>query len=164
MGQMRFYAPMPDKLLPHAVDLAYVAGLEAIPWFSRNTLCDNVLTIDRVVSESGNLYIPWSIPGIGERVLSTCTLMEREAPYCLATELARGTLHRARALAAEMAAEDRVIPTPIDELFRQALRAFIAATSGSVTAQDSAFQRILAAPESFVFVLFCLFVFTRLLK
>ena len=36
MGQMRFYAPMPDKLLPHAVDLAYVAGLEAIPWYSRN--------------------------------------------------------------------------------------------------------------------------------
>ena len=94
MGQMRFYAPTPKKLLPHAVELAYVAGLEAIPWYSRNSLADDVLTIDRVVSESGNLYIPWSIPGIGDRVLSTCTLMERDAPYCLATELAHCDIKR----------------------------------------------------------------------
>ncbi len=44
MGQMRFYAPTPEKLLPHAVELAYVAGLEAIPWYSRNSLADDVLT------------------------------------------------------------------------------------------------------------------------
>ncbi len=93
MGQLRFHAPSPEKLLPHAAELAYLAGLEAIPWRSHNQLADGILTLERSISESGNLYIPWNIPRIGQRVLSTCTLMERERPYTLVTELARGTLH-----------------------------------------------------------------------
>ena len=43
MGQMRFYAPTPDALLPHAVAQAYIAGIEAIPWHSCNRWTDGML-------------------------------------------------------------------------------------------------------------------------
>ncbi len=148
MGQLRFYAPTSEKLLPHAVALAYVAGLEAIPWYSHNSLADGVLTIDRVMAESGNLYIPWYIPGIGERVLSTCTLMERDAPYCLVTELARGTLHRVRSRVAEMEFEGGLIPDPVNVLLRQALAAFIVASTAAPGTQQAAHETILLASQA----------------
>ncbi len=148
MGQMRFYAPTPEKLLPHAVELAYLAGLEAIPWRSCNHFSDTVLTLERSISESGNLYIPWDIPGIGQRVLSTCTLMEREQPYDLATELARGTLHRVRTLVADMEAQGQVVSQDIRARLREATSALIRATTSSSTAADDAEQTILIASEA----------------
>ena len=71
MGQMRFYAPAPETLLPHAVAQAYLAGIESIPWRSRNRWTDGVLCIERdeSISESGTLHIPWDVPGLGQRVL-----------------------------------------------------------------------------------------------
>ena len=101
MGQMRFHAPPPEQLLPHAVEQAYLAGVEGIPWHCCNTWSNGILSLHRAVSESGTLSIPWDVPGHGPRVLSTCTLMERDRPYGLVIELARGTLHRARSLVAE---------------------------------------------------------------
>ena len=148
MGQLRFHAPSPEKLLPHAAELAYLAGLEAIPWRSHNQLADGILTLERSISESGNLYIPWNIPRIGQRVLSTCTLMERERPYTLVTELARGTLHRARALVAEMEAQGRVIPEATHTALHEATAALIRATTGSETATADAEYTILIASES----------------
>ena len=138
MGQMRFYAPKSESLPCSAVELAYLAGLEAIPWHSCNSLCDDILTIARTGSESGNLYIPWHVPGIGQRTLSTCTLMERERPYCLFTELARGTVHRARSMAADIDASGDQLSSAADQLLRAALAAFLAATVDSVDRQTSA--------------------------
>ena len=57
-------------------------------------------------------------------MLSTCTLMERDEPYCLATELARGTLASSTGVGRQKwSREDHDIPEPIDELLRQALSA-----------------------------------------
>lgn len=148
MGQMRFYAPKPEMLLPHAVELAFVAGLEAIPWRSTNSYDDHIMTIERSITESGNLYMPWLVPGIGQRTLSSCTLMEREDPYDLATELARGTLHRARSLAAEMEAQGRSIPEPARDLIRQSTSAMITATTTTPSDQEAAQQSILLASRA----------------
>ncbi len=148
MGQMRFHAPTPEKLLSHAVELAYLAGLEAVPWRSCNRFSDHLLTLDRSISESGNLYIPWNIPGIGQRVLSTCTLMEREQPYDLGTEIARGTLHRARALVADMQTQGLTIPEEIRTQLRAALSALLRATTSAPTAADDAQRTILIASEA----------------
>ncbi len=148
MGQMRFHAPTPEKLLPHAVESAYVAGLEAVPWRSHNTIAHNILTIDRTVSESGSLYIPWNVPEIGQRVLSTCTLMERDKPYCLTTELARGTLHRARALVAEMQSTETDIPEAAATLLAQAVREFITATTRPDDAEAAGCQTIQLAAHA----------------
>ncbi|MBM4094184.1 MAG: hypothetical protein FJ276_32975 [Planctomycetes bacterium] len=145
MGQMRFFAPSPDELLPHAVELAYLAGVEGVPWRSRNQWCDGVLQISRSVSESGNLFVPWNVPGHGHRVLSTGTLMERSEPYCLVTELARGTLSRARCLATELDANNLAVPDDARSLLQSALAALIRATTAARGPDDDAALAIAAA-------------------
>jgi hypothetical protein len=96
MGQMRFLAPQHEFVAPDAVDRAYLAGIEGIPWLSRNTWERDTIIIDRAIRESGCFHIPWNVDGFGECVLSTTSLMERRQPYHLPVELARGTLNRLR--------------------------------------------------------------------
>ena len=150
MGQMRFHAPPPEQLLPHAVEQAYLAGIEGIPWHCCGTWSNGILSLHRAVSESGNLSIAWDVPGHGPRVLSTCTLMERDEPYGLITELARGTLHRARSLVAEREAAG--IPVADDVAAR--LQAASAALIRSITAasDDEARRAIQLAMDTIVAV------------
>jgi hypothetical protein len=128
MGQMRFYAPTPEKLPPHAIQRAYLAGIEAIPWQSSSQFVDNVLTLERDIEESGNLYIPWTISGVGELTLSTCSLMERMEPYHLPLELARGTLNRARNIASEMANAGLMVNDSINTHLKEAMKLFVRAS------------------------------------
>jgi len=93
---MRFITPQPERLPAKAVERAYLAGMEGVPWLSRNSVSSGVLCFDRDTSDSGNLYIPWLVEGEGELMLSTASLMERAAPYHLPVELARGCLNRLR--------------------------------------------------------------------
>jgi hypothetical protein len=96
MGLMRFVVPDRQALPADAVERAYMTGLDEIPWQSRTEWTDNGLVIRRVEHDSGNFHVPWHVPGWGELTLGTACLMEREAPYHLAVELARGTVHRLR--------------------------------------------------------------------
>ncbi len=96
MGQLSFFVPQRDRLQPGTVERAYTAGMECIPWHGKNVMNDNHLVIDRHVDESGCLYIPWLVEGHGEMIVSTTSLMERDEPYNLPVELARGTLNRIR--------------------------------------------------------------------
>ena len=78
-----------------------MAGLDCLPTVllgkcGRATAC---LRLERDSHESGNVYIPWQVEGHGELLLSTATLMERDRPYHLAVELARGTVNRLRSKA-----------------------------------------------------------------
>ncbi len=145
MGQMVFYAPTSDSLPPHALEQAYLAGVEAIPWRSCNRWSDGTLCLERSVSESGSLHILWLVPGHGQRVLSTCTLMERSEPYHLATELARGTLHRARTLVAESAAQQVAVPERIERWMAEAVAAFIEAATVPSAADGAAARSIARA-------------------
>ena len=96
MGLLRFLVPSPEQLPPEALQRAYVAGMDGIPWECRRSYEGGVLTIERDVRESGNLYLPWLVPGFGELALCTASLMDRERPYHVTVELARGTLNRLR--------------------------------------------------------------------
>ncbi len=138
MGQMRFYAPTPEKLQPHMVQRAYLAGIEAIPWQSSNRFIDGVLTLERDIQESCNLYIPWTIPGLGEITLSTSSLMERDTPYHLPLELARGTLNRARNLASDMKTAGLLTSDSIDEQLQQAVKLFVRASIRKDDAEPAA--------------------------
>ncbi len=143
MGQMRFLAQPPEKYPPCAFQLAYLAGQEAIAWPSYNQFRDGTLTLERSASESGHLYIPWSSPGIGQRVLSTCSLMERELPYQLPVELARGTLHRARTLVAAIESQQLSVPSDTSAKLENCLQSFIQAVteSANATAADESTAR-----------------------
>ncbi|MGE0756825.1 MAG: endo-1,4-beta-xylanase [Pirellulaceae bacterium] len=108
MGQMRFVAARQEAIPPDAVERAYLAGMEGIPWRSRNWWTDvdeesgpGEFILQRDASDSGNLYIPWCVEGFHELVLSTGSLMERDRPYRLPLELARGTVNRIRNQVAE---------------------------------------------------------------
>jgi hypothetical protein len=144
MGQMRFFSPDPNKLTAVAVDRAYLAGIEGIPWSSRNILHQQHLILERPLQESGNLFILWAVDGYGEFVLSTASLMESEKSYHLPIELARGTLNRLRALAAEAPVQGWSVPGPLEEKVGAACRAFVEA----VTLQDKPKQAAVLAETS----------------
>lgn len=101
MGAMRFQVVPPGRLSADDAQRAYLAGPDFSPWRSRATLQADVLCVERAVSESGNLHVPWRVEGHGALMLTTATLIEREKPYNLAVELARGTLNRVRLQLAE---------------------------------------------------------------
>lgn len=134
MGQMRFLVPFAEQLPEEAVERAYLAGMEGIPWRSRNswTVPNSQFVIDRGTSDSGNLFVPWKLPGGGEVCLSTASLMERPEPYHLPLELARGTLNRLRNQAADWQTMGLAIPTEFLEEMRKITAIFAqAATSGT---------------------------------
>src|SRR5690606_31364941 len=74
----------------------HMIGFEELPWFSSVFISENQLVIQRVETESGAVCIPWQVADRGELLLATSTLMERDTPYFLEVELARGMVHRLR--------------------------------------------------------------------
>lgn len=137
MGQMRFLAPRQEQVPEGAVERAYLAGMEGIPWRSRNwwTAAEEApgpgeFVVQREVNESGNLYLPWCVNGHGELVLSTASLMERAKPYHLPLELARGTVNRVRNQAADWQGMGLQVTPELEDDFKSMSAAFSqAATS-----------------------------------
>lgn len=96
MGQLRFRIHDRNRIPPDGLDRIYVASLEEIPWATRASWTDDLLLVDRANNDSGSVQVPWKVDGHGTLVLNTPTLMQRERPYLLEVELARGLLHRTR--------------------------------------------------------------------
>lgn len=96
MGQMRFTLQHRDRITSAALKGIYVAGNEEIPWPTRASWEDDMLVVERTISDSGAVYVPWRVDGLGQCILSTATLTERLRPYQLEVELARGLLNRVR--------------------------------------------------------------------
>lgn len=129
---MRMLVDPSSGISPKTAERAYVSGIDQIPWPSRSRLKDNELSIERSVSESGKVHVPFVVAGRGEVMLSTGTLMQRERPYQLEIELARGKLNQVRNQVAEWQALGLVVPQPVDAALRGAIEQFGAA----VTVQD----------------------------
>ena len=113
MGLIRFLVPRRQRLADDAIQRAYAAGMDDIPWQSRTQWTDEGLAIRRSEHDSGCFYIPWRIDGWGELLLGTATLMEREAPYHLTIELARGTLNRLQNQIAAWQAQGIAVGEPV---------------------------------------------------
>ncbi len=96
MGQMRFRLHERDRLPEDGLQRIYVAGAEDFPWSTRTAWDGDALVVQRTVDDSGYVYVPWRIDGHGLRLLGTTTLMERDKPYLLEVELARGLVQRLR--------------------------------------------------------------------
>ncbi len=93
MGLIRFLV-YPEGLLGRwpEVHRAYISGLDGRIYPTRVEVSGNVITCRRPHSESGKLHVPWPVEGRGRPVLTTTSLREREEPYLLPLELARGKL------------------------------------------------------------------------
>lgn len=122
MGQLRLAVPDRDRLPGGAAEHAYLTGMEAVPFPSRNAWDGQHLVVTRDVRESGNLHVLWNVPQRGPLLLSTASLMERERPYLLPVELARGTLNRLRNQQSVWQAMGLAVPGGYETLVRQALQ------------------------------------------
>lgn len=107
----------------------YLAGFDCVPWVieaSREeptTQNCGQLVIKRAALDSANLFVPWPVEGHGVVTLSTCTLMERDEPYYLPLELARGKIAQLRDQIAQWQSHGLVIPRDISNGVRAALAA-----------------------------------------
>lgn len=137
MGQFRFFVPRPERLSPGEIERAYLASMDGIPWECRIQWDDGLLTIDRDSRESGNLHCSWRVEGRGDVVLSSASLMERERPYHLPVELARGTLNRVRNQAAVWEGAGMELSPRFEELVHLAAVAFSRAAIGQEDPEES---------------------------
>ncbi len=96
MGMMRLFVHDAGRLEGLDPTRVHMIGFEELPWFSSVFISDKQLVVQRAEDESGAVCVPWHVPGRGELLLSTATLMEREQPYFLDVELARGLVYRLR--------------------------------------------------------------------
>lgn len=131
MGLLRLFTPPLEQLATAAVERAYIAGLDGQPTFCRKTWeADRQLRLEREIDESGKVYLPWRVDGHGELLLSTATLMERERPYDLVVELARGTINRVRSKAETWRLAGLQLPEDLIAQIQAACQTYIrAATS-----------------------------------
>ena len=94
-----------------------------------------ILSIERDVRESGNLYFPWLVKSQGELTLCTASLMERDRPYHLTVELARGTLNRLRNQVDVWESGGATIPQACRQLTHEATLSLAQAAIGQLEPQ-----------------------------
>ncbi len=129
-GLLRMIVPTGSRLTPRLAERAYMTGSDQIPWQCRIRLNDGELTVERHVTDSGKFHIPWPVPGHGEIVLATATLMERDRPYQLLVELARGKINQVRNQIADWQSIGLIVPNKVEATLHKALKQFAkAATS-----------------------------------
>ena len=121
MGRMQFLVVSPNQVTKDLLQQAYQTGIDRTPWPGRTSLEGSVLLLEREVSESANLHVPWWVEGHGLVTLSTGTLMEQPTPYLLPVELARGTVNQLRNQLFEWQAIGLVAPAGVGEKLGLAL-------------------------------------------
>ncbi len=114
MGLMRFLVHDRERIPSGGLDHIHMCGQEDLPWFSRvyytGERGTDHLVIERNENESGRVFVPWRI-GESEPVLvGTATLVERDTPYVLEVELARGMVNTLRNQMAQWESMGLVVP------------------------------------------------------
>ncbi len=137
MGRMRLLVWPPDRITSEMAQQAYLAGMDRVPWPCRVQWNQGELLIERNVSDSANLYIPWPVEGLGVLMVGTPTLMEREEPYHLPLELARGKLAQVRNQLGEWEPLGFVAPEELQRLISEATRQLAEAALGPASSEES---------------------------
>lgn len=124
MGTLNFLLPNDASQADNAdLNLAYMTvGYDNLPSPTQTSVHPDRFVLEREVTESGSLIVPWNVQGGGRVLCSSGTLMERRQPYSAGIELARGKLTQLRGQAAEWRMAGLQIPDSIDEQIRDANR------------------------------------------
>lgn len=104
MGVLRFLVHDRSRIASQNLEQVYFYGyygFEELPHQARVFWSESHLVIERDESDSGAIHVPWVLPNQEVMLLGSATLIEREQPYLLEVELARGTLNRLRNQIAE---------------------------------------------------------------
>jgi hypothetical protein len=139
MGVMRFRIPSGagDASAPE-YERACLGGIDGRVFAMQVSVEDDLLVCRRESSESARLHIPWPMPGYGRPVLSTASLRERDAPYHLSVELARGRLGSLRDQVASWQIAGMVVPDEAAAALADAHSAFAEAACAQEDADRAA--------------------------
>lgn len=127
MGTMSFLLPagLANDAVRELERACVAGGPDNMPWPTRVQLASGRLTLHRdEVDESGYLLVPWEINGAGRLLGSSATLMERQNPYQLQIELARGKANQLRCQAAEWQGGGLVVRPELRAQIREAVSTF----------------------------------------
>jgi hypothetical protein len=122
MGLMRFLVTPADRITEEMVDQCYLVGLDRVPWRVFVRRSNGEIHLERDVSESAALHVPWHLEGHGLLVLPTATLIERDRPYHLPLEIARGKLGQVRSQAADWRSIGLDIPPLVESRIAEAIQ------------------------------------------
>ncbi|TWT85626.1 hypothetical protein Pla123a_04330 [Posidoniimonas polymericola] len=124
MGLMRLNVRCPERIADPDLKRVYLAGPDDLPYHGRAHLAGDMLHIERREDASGALCVPWVLDEHGVWMINTTTLMERERPYQLEVELARGIVFRVRNQLAAWQMLGLKAPEDLTNLISEATTAF----------------------------------------
>ncbi|MBX3440250.1 MAG: glycoside hydrolase, partial [Planctomycetaceae bacterium] len=130
MGVIRFLVS-PTELLDDWPEVyrAFVSGFDRHVFPTQVEVSGDLLTFRRQHSDSGKLHIAFPVEGFGRPVLATSSLREREQPYLLPLELARGRIAEIRDQASQWEQIHMAIPGEYRDAERQAFQLFCQASA-----------------------------------
>lgn len=126
MGTISFLVPDDaPKDWHEALRRACIAGgYDHSPIPTIAELHNNQLFLRREIDESGYLQAPWEVESVGRFMGTTATLMERQLPYHMLIELARGKVNQVRNQKAEWESVGLQVPSTVSDRIRKAVKAF----------------------------------------
>lgn len=138
MGLIRF-AVHPASLLSNwpEVHAGYLTGADGRVFPTRIEVQDNIVGCRRTSSESAKFHVAWPVQGFGTLMIPTASLIEREQPYLLPVELARGKIVQMRNQAAQWELSGMKIPAEFIVHSRAAHKAFSRAASSQQHPDES---------------------------
>ena len=110
MGLMRLIVHDRNRIPPGGLEHIHICGQDDLPWYGRAYYSGDQLIIERNEDDSGRVFVPWQIDKSSPVLISTSTLIERERPYVLEVELARGMANNLRNQIAQWEMLGLVVP------------------------------------------------------
>ncbi len=129
MGLMRFVVHDRDRIPPGGLDHVHMCGQEDLPWFARVYFSGEHLIVERNENESGRVFVPWRIGERSPLLIGTATLMERDEPYLLEVELARGMLNTLRNQLAQWESMGLSVPKGLANSMKEGTQEFARAAT-----------------------------------
>lgn len=127
----------------------YMTGHDGRVYSSRIEVDGPVVSCRRPTNESGRFHVAWPVSGRGRPILGTSQLPEREEPYLLSLELARGKLVQVRNQLSAWELGGFQAPTELAGLMRAAQQQFaMAAMSQRVDPASAADGARLAVAQA----------------
>ncbi len=132
MGTMTFQLPatVPADAARELKRTCMAGGPDNMPWPTDLHLLPGLMSVSRVVDESGYLAVPWSINGGSLLMCTSATLIERSRPYNLLVELARGKVNQVRCQASDWRAGGLMLAPELEQRIHDAGLAFAHAVAG----------------------------------
>ena len=156
MGVITFQLPadLADAAVLQELELASIAGgQDHMPYTTDAQVNGDRLILTRDMNDSGSLVVPWTIPGAGRLMTRSATLVERESPYNLLLELARGKVNQVRCHAADWVHNGLLPPNTLRERIDGLTKAFSLAVASppekgtAANARDSLLNAFNTADE-----------------